>query len=156
MHRQRLFSPAVTVGLFVEQVTSADPACQDVVGRYLSQRTALELKADGLGTGSYCKARQRLPLALIEACAMEVATLAAAALPSVAPWRGCEIKLLDGTGVSMPDTAELQAAFPQSRRQAPGLGFPQARIVGVVSLSSGCVSHWRMTACQGKGTCESS
>ena len=61
------------MGLFVEQVTSADPACQDVVGRYLSQRTALKLKANGLATGSYCKARHRLPLALIEACAMEVA-----------------------------------------------------------------------------------
>lgn len=76
--------------------------------------------------------------------------------PFPARWRGREIKLIDGTGVSMPDTVELQAAFPQSRSQAPGLGFPQARIVGVVSLSSGCVSHWRMTPCQGKGTGESS
>jgi len=46
--------------------------------------------------------------------------------------------------------------FFRDAGQAPGLGFPQARIVGVVSLSSGCVSHWRMTPCQGKGTGESS
>lgn len=65
--------------------------------------------------------------------------LAAAALPASARWRGPEIKLIDGTTVSMPDTPGLQACFPQNKTQRPGLGFPLARIVDVVSLSSGCV-----------------
>ena len=58
-HRQRLFPPAVTLGLFVEQVLRADPACQDAVARYVSQRAAAGLSAAGLGTGSYCKAHKR-------------------------------------------------------------------------------------------------
>lgn len=153
--RTRLFPPAVTLGLFVEQAISSDSACQDAVGRYLSQRTAMGLSPCGLGTGSYCKARQRLPASLLEASVREVAGIAAAALPASARWRGREVKLIDGTHVSMPDTPSLQASFPQNRQQRPGLGFPQARIVGVVSLSSGCVTDWTLGPCEGKGNGES-
>lgn len=156
IHRQRLFPPGVTLGLLVEQVMNADAACQDVMGRYLSQRTALGMTPNGLGTSSYCKARQRLPLALVHDCSAEVANIAAQALPPAARWRGREIKLIDGTGVSMPDTPSLQAAFPQSRCQAPGVGFPHALIVGVISLGSGCVIDWTMTATRGEGNGESS
>ena len=69
-HRTRLYPPRVTLGLFVEQVLSADAACQDVVGRHLGQRTALGLSASSLNTGPYCKARQRLALRLVEAACM--------------------------------------------------------------------------------------
>lgn len=155
-HRQRRFPPAVTLGLFVEQSLRTDPACQDAVARYLSQRTAFGLPAVGLGTGSYCKARQRLPLALIQACTADVATLGEDALPAEARWRGRRIWLIDGTEVSMPDTPELQSAFPQSRSQAPGLGFPRARLVGMVSLGSGCVGEYTLAPCSGKRTGESS
>jgi len=122
-HRQRLFAPGVTLSLFVEQTLRADPACQDAVARYVSQRNAAGLSAAGLGTGSYCKARQRLPLALIEACAAEVAVRAEDALPTAVRWRGRRIWLIDGTEVSMPDTPTLQDTFPQSRSQAAGGGF---------------------------------
>ena len=39
-----------------------------------------------------------------------------------------EVKLIDGTTVSMPDTEANQARFPQHREQKPGLGFPVARV----------------------------
>ena len=149
-----MYPPEVTLGLFVEQVIGNEGACQDVVGRHLGQRTALGLPPSSLNTGPYCKARQRLPLSLVEACASEVADAALAALPTAAQWRGRNIKLIDGTTVSMPDTASLQAAFPQSRVQQAGLGFPVARIVGVISLSSGCISDWTVEPCIGEGTSE--
>lgn len=153
-HRTRLYPPRVTLGLFVEQVMSADGACQDAVGRHLSQRTALGLAPSSLNTGPYCKARQRLALPLIEACAHEVARAASASVPAYGRWRNREIKLIDGTTVSMPDTPALQAVFPQHKGQQPGLGFPLARIVGVIALASGCVSDWTVDACEGKGTSE--
>lgn len=87
-YRTRLFPPAVTLGLFVEQVINVDGACQDAVGRYLSQRLAMDLAPCGLGTGAYCKARQRLPLPLVEACVREVADIASAALPAAAHGAG--------------------------------------------------------------------
>jgi hypothetical protein len=42
----------------------------------------------------------------------------------------------------MPDTADNQACFPQSPAQKPGLGFPMARLVAIVSLSCGAVLEW--------------
>lgn len=150
--RRRIYTPLVTLGLFVEQSTSSDQACQDAVGRSLSQRTALGLAPCSLNTGPYCKARQRLPLELIEGLAREVAqhTQAGKSLG----WRGRQIKLIDGTTVSMPDTPANQNVFPQNRQQKSGLGFPLARIVGVISLGSGSILGWTVCACEGAGTAE--
>lgn len=39
----------------------------------------------------------------------------------------------------MPDTEANQQAFPQPGSQKPGLGFPVARLVVVVSLACGAV-----------------
>ncbi|MBK9784324.1 MAG: hypothetical protein IPP59_09090 [Betaproteobacteria bacterium] len=49
---------------------------------------------------------------------------------------------------------ENQRAFPQSSEQKPGLGFPVARIGGLISLASGAVLAHAVAACKGKGTGE--
>ena len=54
----------------------------------------------------------------------------------------------------MPDTRANQARFPQVRSQKPGVGFPIARLVAIVSLSAGAVLDWAMAACEGKKTGE--
>ena len=64
------------------------------------------------------------------------------------------MKLVDGTTVSMPDTAENQARFPQHGQQEPGVGFPLARLVGVIALSNGAVLDAGIGPYQGKGTGE--
>jgi hypothetical protein len=63
-HRERIYSPLDTLRLFVGQVLSADRACQDVVGRRLTERVAQGQKQSALGTSAYCEARLRLPTAL--------------------------------------------------------------------------------------------
>ena len=63
-YRERIYSPLDTLRLFVGQVLSSDRACQDVVGRCLSERIAQGLRPSALNTGAYCDARQRLPVAL--------------------------------------------------------------------------------------------
>ncbi len=45
--------------------------------------------------------------------------------------------MIDGACVSLPDTAKNQRAYPQSRSQKPGCGFPLLKLVGLFSLSSG-------------------
>ncbi len=66
-------------------------------------------------------------------------------------WRGRPVRLVDGTTVTMPDTAANQAAFPQQRGQQPGLGFPLCRLVGIMCLSSGAVPNAAIGRFQGKG-----
>jgi hypothetical protein len=91
---------------------------------------------------------------LIEGLGREVATRLMAAQPAPWLWRGRNVKLVDGTTVSMPDTEKNQEAFPQSRGQKPGLGFPLARLLGIVSLSCGAVLEWASGPCEGKNTGE--
>ena len=69
-------------------------------------------------------------------------------------WRGRAVKLVDGTGSSMPDTQENQAVYPQPSTQASGVGFPQARLVMVICLATGGALDMAVGPHSGKGTGE--
>jgi hypothetical protein len=69
-------------------------------------------------------------------------------------WRGRAVKLADGTGLSMPDTPENQMHYPQLSTQAPGVGFPLARWVGIICLSSGAVLQAAIGPHRGQGHSE--
>lgn len=153
-YRERIYSPLRTLMLFLEQVLSADHSCQDAVARGVSAQVARGQKPSSLNNGPYCDARQRLSLGLPTRLAREVGTRLTEQQPTEWLWRGRQVKLVDGTTVSMPDTAQNQASFPQSRQQKPGLGFPLARLVAIVSLSCGAVLEWAVSACEGKQTGE--
>ena len=107
-HRERTYTPLDTLRLFVSQVLSADRACQDVVGRRLSERIAQGQSESSLTTGAYCDARQRLSIAI----PITLSNALGAQLESLAPidwrWHGRSVKIFDGTTVSMPDTASNQ------------------------------------------------
>jgi hypothetical protein len=155
-YRERIYPPLDTLRLFVGQTLSADRACQDVVGRRLSERIAQGQSSNALNTGSYCDARSRLPTALPTTLGVTLGERLESAAPSHWRWHNRPVKLFDGTTVSMPDTPDNQAAYPQSREQKPGLGFPVARIGALIGLASGAVLRYRIAACEGKGTGEQS
>lgn len=52
--------------------------------------------------------------------------------------------VVDGTGVSMPDTPANQAQWPQPTSQKPGCGFPQARICACFCLATGALLSHRI------------
>ncbi len=153
-YRERIYSPVRTLMLFLEQVLSADHSCQDAAARGVSAQVALGQKPSSLNNASYCDARQRLPLGLPTRLAREVGVRLTEQQPVEWLWRGRQVKLVDGTTVSMPDTTDNQASFPQSRVQKAGLGFPLARLVAIVSLSCAAVLDWGLGACEGKQTGE--
>ena len=154
--RHRLYPPIDTLRLFVGQTLSADRACQDVVGRHLAEREANAQSPSALGTSSYCDARQRMRLALPTALSEVIAERLERAAPVHWRWQGRTVKIFDGTTVSMPDTPSNQLAYPQSRTQAVGLGFPVARIGALIGLASGAVLHHQVAPCKGKGSGEQS
>jgi hypothetical protein len=61
------------------------------------------------------------------------------------------VYLFDGTTVTMPDTPENQAAYPQVYNQKPGLGFPIARLGALISLACGAVVNLGFCRYAGKG-----
>lgn len=153
--RQRLFSPFVTLWLFVWQAISPDGSCREAVLRLWADRPMDDQgEAITATTGSYCRARQRLPWGLIVTLIGRVAERLFQRLSAEHLWCGRRIKIVDGTTVSMPDTAANQVRFPQSRSQKPGLGFPIARLVGVFCWSSGALLAHATGSCKGKNNSE--
>lgn len=114
-YRERKYGPLRTLLLFIEQVMGADHSCQDAVARGASQEAGLEQASCSLNTGPYCKARQRLPLALVQRLSRTVGQRLSARQAEHWKWRGRELKLVDGTTVSMPDTPDNRKNFPRSQ-----------------------------------------
>ena len=153
-HRERLYPPTVALSMFMRQALETDHSCQKAVNGWAAQRVADGLKPMSVRTGGYCRARGRLPLAMVEGLARETGRqLNALAAPSWR-WRGRPVKLVDGTGISMPDTEENQASYPQPSTQAAGVGFPLARLVVVKCLATGAVLDAAMGPHSGKGNSE--
>ena len=154
--RDRVFTALVTLKAFISQVLSEDGSCKLTVSRLLTERLQRGLKPNTVNTGPYCKARRRLPLAPIIEMVKGIGKRLHQSSAPAWKWKGHNVMLADGTTVLMPDTAHNQSEFPQQRNQKPGLGFPIARIVGLISLSSGSMTAYALGPYQGKGTGESS
>jgi hypothetical protein len=88
-------------------------------------------------TGAYCQARQRLPEKLLQQLFTKVAQGLQDKVTRECLWCGRHVKVIDGSTVSMPDTHFNQQAYPQPSTQAPGCGFPIAKIGVLFSLSTG-------------------
>jgi hypothetical protein len=69
-------------------------------------------------------------------------------------WHGREVKVADGTVLSMPDTPENREKYPQSGNQKKGCGFPLIRLVTLFSLSTGAVINYATAPYKGKETGE--
>jgi len=147
----RIYTPLVTLWVFLSQVISADHSCRAAVARLIAHRLSRGLAACSPRTGGYCQARERLPETFFSA----VTCLVGRALESrVDPkwlWKGRRVYMFDGTTVSMPDTPDNQAAYPQTYKQKPDLGFPTARIGAITSLSCGAIINLGFSRYAGKG-----
>lgn len=153
-HRERLYPPTTTLSLFLTQCMNSDSSCQNTVNSHTVERVFNGLKPCSTQTGGYCKARQRLPLGMIMSLAKQAGDMVNRQLPSAWKWHNRNVKLVDGTTISMPDTIDNQQVYPQQRTQKPGLGFPIARMVAVICLSSGVILDAAMSAIRGKGAGE--
>ncbi|WP_422929679.1 IS4 family transposase [Singulisphaera sp. PoT] len=119
--RERLLDPVTTIHLFLAQILHRNTACAHIpriAGRLFT-------------ASAYCQARARLPLRVCQAL---LRRLADTAWPERA---GHRTWLVDGTGVSMPDTPALQRAYGQPAAQRPGCGFPVAKVLALFDSASG-------------------
>jgi hypothetical protein len=133
----RLYTPAVTLWMFLSQVLSPDPSCRNAVARFLAYRKARGLSRCSTETGSYCEARQRLPEALVERLARDTGHEICKQALDAWRWQGRLVKIVDGTTASMPDTQSNAKEFGKPTNQKGDCGFPIARIVMVICLATG-------------------
>jgi Transposase DDE domain len=153
-YRDQLFSPVTTIWGFLSQVLSEDHSCRDTVARVLAHRAASGLEPCSPNTTSYCNARVRLPTGVLRTLAKRTAQQLEDGLPEGWQWQGRRVFIADGSHVSMPDTEENQASYPQPPQQQPGLGFPLARIAVLLSLATGACHDLAIAPYAGKGTGE--
>ena len=152
-HRERLYPPTVALSMVMRQALEADGSCQKAVNGWAAQRRAEGLSVQSVRTG-YCKARERLPVSMVTGLTHAVGELISARAKAGWRWRGRHVKLVDGTGISMPDTPENQECYAQPSSQAAGVGFPLARVVGVICLATGAVIDAAIGPQAGKGNSE--
>jgi hypothetical protein len=152
--RDRVYTPWITLTLFLSQVLSADHSCDDAVDRFQKYLHDQGLPPVSPETSSYCEARQRLPEGVVWGLVRNAGrAIHEKAMPS---WlfHGRSVKIVDGSTALMPDTPRNQAAYPQAKTQAPGLGFPILRLLVVFSLAVGTVLEAAVGPYQGKLTSE--
>ena len=153
-YRDRVFGPVTTIWGFLSQVLSDDHSCRDTVARIIAHRAANGLDACSPNTASYCNARGRLATGVLSTLARRTAAELQAAAKAEWKWNGRNVFIADGSHVSMPDTPENQAAYPQPPTQEPGVGFPLARACLLLSLATGACHDLAIAPYAGKGTGE--
>ena|SRR5580698_3705187 len=70
--KDRIFSPLVTLWVFLSQVLSIDHSCRAAVARLIAHRVSKGQKPCSARTGAYCQARERLPEEFFSAVAGSV------------------------------------------------------------------------------------
>src|SRR3954466_14399843 len=84
----RIFSPLVTLWVFLGQVLSADHSCRAAVARLSAHRLARGQAPCSPATGAYCQARQRLSEGFFAAAACSVGRALDARADRRWLWRG--------------------------------------------------------------------
>jgi hypothetical protein len=153
-YRDRVFSPVTTVWGFLSQVLSEDHSCRDAVSRIIAHRAASGLEVCSPNTASYCGARGRVVVGVLRTLARRTARELQAGAVESWRWNGRSVFIVDGSHVSMPDTPQNRASYPQPVVQQPGIGFPLARVTVLLSLATGACHDLAIAPYAGKGTGE--
>lgn len=136
-YKKRLFDPLITLWAFLSQVLDTDKTCHNAVSKIIAHLAQEEVEIPSTDTSAYCQARARLPEKLLEKLFNYSAHNLEEGVTQEHLWCGRNVKVIDGSTVSMPDTVENQKQYPQPSTQKEGCGFPIAKIGVIFSLATG-------------------
>jgi len=153
-HRNRIYTSEVTLWAFLSQAIEEDKSQQAAVSRVVATAIAKGEPAPSVNTSAFSQARSNLDEKSISLLAKNTAQQVVEHLPKEWLWRQKQIKIVDGSTVSMPDTPSNQEIYPQSNCQKAGVGFPIARIVALIDYATGVLLDLALGPCEGKETGE--
>jgi hypothetical protein len=136
-YKKRLFDPFITLWVFLSQVLDSDKTCHNAVSKLVAHLADEEVEIPSTDTSAYCQARARLPEKLLEKLFNYSGQNLEDKITQEHLWCGRNVKVIDGSTVSMPDTVENQKEYPQPSTQKQGCGFPIAKIGVIFSLITG-------------------
>lgn len=138
MSRRRLFSKENTFWAFFSQMLDADGGCKEVIRKLQAYASIKGVSIPPSSTASYCSARKKLDEKMLseifEHTAVELEKMPESGLLS-----NRNVIVVDGTGISMPDTVTNQETWPQSSILKAGCSFPVAHICACFSMQTGAL-----------------
>src|SRR5437764_308766 len=128
----RIFSPLVTLWVFLGQVLSPDHSCRAAVARLVAHRLAHGRRPCSARTGAYCRARERLPEGFFSTAACSVGRGLDAKADRLVVWRKpTSIRSVDRrTYNALPDAITVREA----RFRVARPGFRTRSVVAVTTL----------------------
>jgi len=135
--RRRFYDATTTWLMFLGQTLSPDRSCRNAVAQ--ARASGLLSARASVHTGAYCQARERLPEEALHSIAAKLGAELMNAERAEDRWHGRRVMAVDGSSVSLPDTAANQAKYPQPSAQAAGCGFPVMYVCTLMSLGSGAL-----------------
>jgi hypothetical protein len=129
--RERVLDPVTTIHLFALQILHGNTACAHVP----------HLGGVRCTGEAYCQARSRLPLAVLQRLLTSIVETLRGSFLDDGRWHGHRTFLVDGSGLSMPDTEELQKEYGQPGEQAKGCGFPVMHVLAMFHAATGFLLH---------------
>lgn len=133
--RKRALPRVAVFWAFLAQVLMRGTSCRWALTRLQADALAQGRPRPDDSTSAYCQARSTLDLTWLQAL---FAALGQWFEPrTTAQWRGRTVRVIDGTGFSMPDTEGNRRCWPYAGGQKPGCGFPTGKLVGLFCLHSG-------------------
>lgn len=140
--RVRVYGATVTFWAFLHQVLKPGTPCREVVRKVQSFCSQKDLPLPSSNNAAYCKARGRLKESDLESIHDRVAAKVQQQVLEDQRWKERDVKVLDGTGITLADTLENQEEFPQPSSQRKGCGFPVMKVVACFCLASGTLLKW--------------
>lgn len=141
--RRRLFSQENTFWGFFSQILDADGGCSEVVRKFHALAASRNMTLPSSSTSAYCQARFKLEESDLESIQAHTSKQLARRDADKAI-QGRRVVVVDGTGISMPDTDENQQVWPQTSQQKPGCGYPQAYICACFNLQTGALLSYAL------------
>jgi len=138
--RLRLFSKSNTFWAFFSQVLDADGGCKEAVRKTQAYMVSKLKSMPSNSSSAYCQARSNLDINSLESIFINTSNLHTKS----DGWKGHRVVVVDGTGLSMPDTESNQKVYPQQKNQNVGCGFPQAQALGCFCLHTGTLLSYRL------------
>ena len=132
--RLRLFSKSNIFWAFFSQVLDPDGGCQEAVRKVQAHLSKKTDNIPSTSTSAYCQDRKNIDINNLEAILSHTSN---SVQDKNLNWKNHRVVVVDGTGLSAPDTVENQKEFPQQKMQKIGCGFPQIRAMACFCLHTG-------------------
>lgn len=134
--RDRTYSAELCFWAFLAQIFLFRCSCKEIVKKIQSDFLAVGRKIPASSDSAYCRARNKLD---IKGFQQIFSVVSERLSKSDKTWKGRHVKVVDGTGISMPDTPENQKEYPQNKAMKAGCGFPVMNLAVMFSLSTGAM-----------------